>query len=177
MSRPPAWVIVPLDRERHERAAFVCGNATLDRYLAQHAGQDLSRGVAAVFVATRPLETSVLGYYTLSQASVRLSALPLAQQKRLPRYPDVPVTLMGRLAVHRDLHGLGALLLGALLLGALLLGDAYRRVAAVASEVASTGILVDAIDDAAVQFYVRFGFVAFVDSPRRLFLPWGLPVI
>ena len=163
MSPRQAFVVVSLDRDRHQRAAFSCGNATLDRYLAQQAGQDLSRGVAAVFVATRPGETTVLGYYTLSQASVLLGALPLAQQKRLPRYPAVPVTLLGRLAVHHALHGQG--------LGALLLGDAYRRVAAVAREVASTGILVDAIDETAAQFYARFGFVTVADSPRRLFLP------
>jgi len=162
MSPPPDYVIVPLDRERHQRDAFACGNVTLDRYLALHAGQDLSRGVAAVFVATRPREAAVLGYYTLSQASVPLAALSRAQQKRLPRYPDVPVTLLGRLAVHRELHGQG--------LGALLLGDAYRRVAAIAREVASTGLLVDAIDDDAVAFYAKFGFVAFAESPYRLFL-------
>jgi GNAT superfamily N-acetyltransferase len=163
MSQSQSYVIVPLDRDLHERKTFACGNTTLDRYLAQQAGQDMLRGVAAVFVATRPRETAVLGYYTLSQASVLLGALPLSQQKRLPRYPAVPVTLLGRLAVHHALHGQG--------LGALLLGDAYRRVAAVAQEVASTGILVDAIDEAATQFYARFGFVAFPDSPHRLFLP------
>lgn len=74
----------------------------------------------------------------------------------------MPVTLLGRLAVHRELHGQG--------LGALLLGDAYRRVAAVAREVASTGLLVDAIDDDAVAFYAKFGFVAFAESAYRLFL-------
>ena len=163
MSPRQAFMVVPLDRDRHQRQSFVCGNATLDRYLAQQAGQDLSRGVAAVFVATRPGEMTVVGYYTLSQASVLLGALPLAQQKRLPRYPVVPVTLLGRLAVHHALHGQG--------LGALLLGDAYRRVAVVAHEVASTGILVDAIDETAAQFYARFGFVTVADSPRRLFLP------
>lgn len=161
--RPPRDVaVVPLDREYHQRDGFVCGNPVLDRYLVTQAGQDLHRGVAAVFVAVRPGDAAVLGYYTLSQASVPLVDLPRSQQKRLPRYPDVPVTLLGRLAVHRHLHGQG--------LGALLLGDALRRVIGVARQVASTGLLVDAIDDAAVAFYAKFGFVAFVESPRRLFL-------
>jgi GNAT superfamily N-acetyltransferase len=162
MSPPLDVAVVPLDREYHQRDGFVCGNAVLDRYLATQAGQDLTRGVAAVFVAMRPGDASVLGYYTLSQASVPLIDLPRAQQKRLPRYPDVPVTLLGRLAVHRELHGQG--------LGALLLGDALRRVTDVARQVASTGLLVDAIDDAAVAFYAKFGFVAFAESPHRLFL-------
>ncbi len=163
MSLPLDLVVVPLDREYHQRDGFVCGNTVLDRYLVAQAGQDLARGVAAVFVAMRRGDPSVLGYYTLSQASVPLSDLPRAQQKRLPRYPNVPVTLLGRLAVHREWHGQG--------LGALLLGDALRRVTEVARQVASTGLLVDAIDDAAVAFYAKFGFVAFVESPSRLFLP------
>ncbi|MFI5244990.1 MAG: GNAT family N-acetyltransferase [Gemmatimonadales bacterium] len=163
MNPPLGLVVVPLDREYHQRDGFACGNAVLDRYLATQAGQDLTRGVAAVFVAIRPGDASVLGYYTLSQASVSLMDLPRAQQKRLPRNPDVPVTLLGRLAVQREWHGRGV--------GALLLGDALRRVIAVARLVASTGLLVDAIDDAAVAFYAKFGFVAFVESPRRLFLP------
>jgi GNAT superfamily N-acetyltransferase len=163
MNPPLDLVVVPLDRDYHRRDGFSCGNAVLDRYLARQAGQDLARGVAAVFVAVRPGDASVLGYYTLSQATVPLIELPRAQQRRLPRYPAVPVTLLGRLAVHRDLHGQG--------LGALLLGDALRRVTDVARQVASTGLLVDAIDDAAVAFYATFGFVAFVESPRRLFLP------
>jgi GNAT superfamily N-acetyltransferase len=160
---PLDFVVGPLDREYHQRDKFACGNAVLNHYLAAQAGQDLTRGVAAVFVATRPGDASVLGYYTLSQASVPLVDLPRARQKRLPRYPDVPVTLLGRLAVHRELHGQGV--------GALLLGDALRRVADVALQVASTGLLVDAIDDMAVAFYAKFGFVAFVESPHRLFLP------
>jgi hypothetical protein len=93
-------VVVPLDREYHQRDGFVCGNAVLDRYLATQAGQDLTRGVAAVFVAMRPGDASVLGYYTLSQASVPLIDLPRAQQKRLPRY-RCPATSRGRFSAPR----------------------------------------------------------------------------
>ena len=163
MSEEPGFVVLPLDRDSHDRAAFACGKEPLDRYLQQQAGQDAKRLVAAVFVATRPGEPRVLGYYTLSQGSVRLEALPPALQKRLPRYPDVPVTMLGRLAVHSEMQGRG--------LGLLLLGDACRRTFAVADEVASTGILVDAIDDDAARFYGKFGFVPFPESPHRLFLP------
>ena len=163
MSGKVAYEIVPLDRDLHDRAAFACGKEVLNRYLREQAGQDSKRRVAAVFVATRPGEPPVLGYYTLSQASVLLDTLPVGQRKRLPRYPSVPVTLMGRLAVHTSAQRSG--------LGGLLLGDACRRAAAVADEVASAGILVDAIDDDAVRFYEYFGFLPFPESPHRLFLP------
>ena len=163
MTGTRALEITPLDRDRHDRAAFSCGKEPLDRYLQQQATQDLKRSVAAVFVATHRGEARVLGYYTLSQSSVMLKVLPPQQQRRLPRYPDVPVTLLGRLAVHAAMQGTG--------LGTLLLGDACRRAAMVAEEVASTGVMVNAIDDGAAQFYEQFGFISLPDTPRRLFLP------
>lgn len=163
MSAVPAIEIVPLDRAVHDRAAFSCGQEQLDRYLREQAVQDVKKRVAAVFVAARPGKGDILGYYTLAQASVALDDLPAAMKKRLPRYPNVPVTLLGRLAVRRDGQGIG--------LGTRLLGDAARRAAQAAADVASAGIIVEPIDDAAAGFYEKFGFGAISDSPRRMFLP------
>jgi len=47
--------------------------------------------------------------------------------------------------------------------------DALHRVCQ--SEIASLAALVDAKDDQARQFYLRYGFLAFPDRPQRLFLP------
>jgi predicted N-acetyltransferase YhbS len=163
VSARPAFIIEPLDRDRHDRAAFACGNAVLDRYLLERASQDVRRQAAVVFVARRPDSLAVIGYYSLSQSSIRLDAVSPDMRKRLPHYPDVPVTLLGRLAIDIPVQRSG--------LGTLLLGDACRRAMAVAKEVASTGVLVDAIDEGAVAFYERFGFVQFSDAANRLFLP------
>jgi GNAT superfamily N-acetyltransferase len=163
VSRGGDYAIAPLDRTLHDRAAFSCGNELLDRYLRLQAGQDMARGVAAVFVATQRNDTRVRGYFTLSQSAILLGELPNAIKKRLPRYPDVPVTLLGRLAVDSSAQGTG--------LGALMLGDGCRRAAAVASEVPSVGVLVDAIDENAARFYQHFGFVALSPESARLFLP------
>jgi ribosomal protein S18 acetylase RimI-like enzyme len=38
------------------------------------------------------------------------------------------------------------------------------------SPLACVAMIVDAIDDAAAEFYRRFGFSQFPDTPRRLFL-------
>lgn len=156
-------VITPLDRTKHDRAAFTCGKESLDTYLQQTVRQDAKRRVAVAFVATYENDFEVLGYYTLSQSSVILNDLPRAQQAKLPKYPAVPVTLLGRLAVHSKMQGTG--------LGTRMIGDACRRALGVASEVASAGVLVDAIDDEAVRFYERFGFEPFQSNPTRLFLP------
>ena len=103
---------------KHDRAAFSCGVEALDRYLQKQAGQDISRRVAAAFVIT-PDGTTIAGFYTLSAHLVNLADLPENVAKKLPRYPNVPATLLGRLAVSENFRGQG--------IGELLLLDALQR--------------------------------------------------
>jgi GNAT superfamily N-acetyltransferase len=97
------------------------------------------------------------GYYTLSSAALRLHALPEDVAKRLPRYPKVPATLIGRLAIDRHYYGQGW--------GSFLLLDALYRCAR--SEVFA--VIVDALDDEARAFYIHHSFLPLPDSPHRLF--------
>ena len=90
---------------------------------------------------------------------MRLRELPEDVAKRLPRYPLVPATLIGRLAVDRRYHGQGW--------GSFLLLDALHRCAT--SEIASFAAIVDAIDDEARAFYLHESFLPLPDSPYRLF--------
>jgi GNAT superfamily N-acetyltransferase len=99
------------------------------------------------------------GFYTLSSASLRLADLPQDVARRLPRYPLVPATLIGRLAIDRRYHGQGW--------GGFLLLDAVHR--CVRSDIASFAVLVDAIDDGAHAFYLHHSFLPLPDQPRRLF--------
>jgi GNAT superfamily N-acetyltransferase len=155
------WLIVPLAPE-HDRSAFDCGVPALNDWLAQRAGQFDRKDLARTYVAVRPGESAVLGYYALSSHAVRYEALPADQAKGLPRL-DVPVALLGKLAVDRGMQGQG--------LGGDLLVDALRRVQFLADEIGIRAVEVDAIDDAARRFYERNGFVPLLDNPRHLFLP------
>ena len=92
--------IVPLDRQRHDRNALTCGHDGLDQYLRRYAGQAIRNGLARVYVAEGD-EGEVLGYYTLSAASVRQQDLPPDQARALPRYPVLAV-LIGRMATDAD---------------------------------------------------------------------------
>ena len=103
----------------HDRAAFSCGVETLDAYLRKQASQDARRRVAAPFVLVERPGGTVIGFYTLSQMSVHLADLPPDISKKLPKYPDIPVTLLGRLAVDWRYRGHG--------FGERLLMDALRR--------------------------------------------------
>ncbi len=50
---------------RHNRDAFSCGVATLDRYLKKQASQDVSKRVAATFVIT-PDGATIAGFYVVA---------------------------------------------------------------------------------------------------------------
>ena len=164
-SRPAAYRVEPLGRQ-HDRSAFSSGVEPLDRYLREQVGQDARKRVAVPFVLREAKSNVVLGYYTLSALSVDVGAWPEAVTRKLPKYPVVPATLLGRLAVDARLRGQGA--------GEHLLMDALRRALEASRQVASLAVVVDAKDDAAVSFYRRYGFIGFADQPRRLFLPMAV---
>jgi predicted GNAT family N-acyltransferase len=153
----------PLESE-HDRAAFSCGVAALDNYLQKQAGQDVKKHAAVAFVMTADGRT-IAGYYTLSQYSIRLDDVPEEVAKKLPKYPNVPATLLGRLAVSKAFQGQK--------LGMLLLMDALYRCLNGSRELASAGVIVDAKDAAAVDFYKKFGFLQLPSVEKRLFLPIG----
>src|ERR1035438_9307354 len=97
-SKPgPRMTIEPLDRGGHDRSAFSCGVPALDAYLQRQAAQDMEKLAAVVYVAVVD-PPAIAGYYTLSQFSIDLVRLPEDLARRLPRYPVVPTTLLGRLA-------------------------------------------------------------------------------
>jgi len=161
-SRSPLWLVQPLTKQ-HDRASFSCGNKILERYLKEIASQDARRNVAVPFVIVEENSPkTILGYHTLSAFSVDLGDLPADVARRLPSYPVVPATLLGRLAVDQHHQGRG--------IGELLLMDALRRTNEQSAQIATVAVIVDAIDQQAVRFYKHFGFIPFPERPTRLFL-------
>ena len=145
---------------KYDRSLFDCGSEPLNRYFREQLTQDIRRRVSACFVALDKNE-HVAGYYTLASASVFLKDLPIDIIKKLPRYPTVPAVRMGRLAVDKKFRGQG--------LGSAILADALDR--SLRSEIASFALIVDAKNEAAVNFYKKHSFIPFPDSSMTLFLP------
>ena len=162
---PPEYRFEPLGAQ-HDRAAFSCGEEALDRYLRQQARQDMVKNVAQVFVLVHQPTSHLTGFYTLSAFSVRGSDLPDEVARRLPRYPLIPATLLGRLAVDQRDRGQG--------LGGVLLVNALRRARDASQLVASVAVIVDAKSDQARSFYEHYQFRPFRNDQHRLFLPMGV---
>lgn len=153
--------VEPLGRA-HDRAAFSCGIEALDNYLKRQASQDVAKHAAVCFVLTPDGET-IAGFYTLSQYSVDLVKLPKEVAAKLPKYPEVPATLLGRLAISTEFRRRR--------LGEFLLLDALQRSLRQSRHVASAAVIVDAKDEAARRFYLHFEFLPLPETPNRLFLP------
>ena len=156
------WEEAPLAKH-HERASFDCGDADLNLYLQRYARQNHESGVAKCFVASpADAPARVLGFYTLSPASIEYSRTPSLARKNLARY-DVPVFRLGRLAVDKNVQKRG--------LGAGLLLRAAARCIRVAEEVGGVALLVDAKDERAALWYAAHGALPLLDAPLSLVLP------
>ncbi|MGC9953314.1 MAG: GNAT family N-acetyltransferase [Rhizomicrobium sp.] len=162
MSGPVEWREEPIDRH-HNRDEFNCGSVELNEYLQRYARQNHESGGAKTFVAVSNSEAaSLLGYYSISPASIEFARVPPGLTRKLGRY-EVPVFRLGRLAVSVSAQGRG--------LGGDLLLSAGLRALAVASEVGGVALAIDAKDIRAAAWYERFGALRLLDDPLRLILP------
>jgi len=158
-----AYRFEPLTKQ-HGRTGFRCASAPLNTYLQQIARKDAERHVAAAFVMVDgAAPATIVGYYTLSAFAVDVAELPEAMQKKPPRYPRLPATLLGRLARDERFPGTGSLLLM----------DALARAHQKADEIALLAVVADVKDDAALTFYRKFGFAQLGSDSNRVFLPMG----
>lgn len=156
----PEWHIGRL-LATHERGGFTCGKPSLDEFIRQLATQYERRNMGRTFVAVRPPDPTVFGYYTLASGSVAFANLPEEVSKKLPRHP-IPVAHLGRLAVDEKIRGQR--------LGETLLLDALQRCHRFSEELGLFAVEVFALDDEARRFYLKYGFNSLVDDDKHLYL-------
>ncbi len=156
------YCIAPLHKQ-HDKKNFQCGVPLLDDYLKQQASQDKRRHVTAIYVLTEMDSHVTAGYYTLSSTSICLTSLPEEITHKLPRYPTLPATLLGRLAIDQTYQGKN--------LGELLLADALRRSLEISDKIASSAVVVESKNHHSTRFYLKYGFIPFSDYENHLFLP------
>lgn len=136
-------------REDDDRTSFRSGDADLDRFFQQFAGQNQFRQhVGVTYVAVE--DRTILGFATVAAAHVEIDDLPVAARRKLPRYP-LPVLRLARLAVEQSAQGQG--------LGLHLLRFVLRLALQMADDYGCVGVMVDA-KPGAEAFYTKYGFVA-----------------
>ncbi len=155
-----AWTITRLSKE-HDRKSFSCGVPSLDAFLHQYVTQYEKRDLGRSYVLLKDDELRVYGYFTLAGGHLEPQELPPETAKKLPRH-QIPVMLLGRLAVDQSVRGQG--------LGADLLAESIALSTELADRVGFFAVCVDAIDESAVAFYLHHGFTQLIDQPNRLIL-------
>ena len=169
-AREARFTIEPFDPQGHDRTAFSCGVTQIDNFLKRTAKKHQKGDFTRVWVAVRPPERKILGYYAINGHAIETGDLPEALRKRAPRHGQVGAAYLSMIAVDVAARGRG--------LGRILLADALKRVAAVAGEIGIFAVVLDVLDDGDAnamarrrRFYQAFGFVSFPSQPLRMFLP------
>ncbi len=158
----PIWHEEPIGKH-HDRSVFDCGDGALNQFLHRHARQSHEKGGAKTYLAVSEHNEKILGYYSLSPASIAYERASEVIKRGLARY-DVPAFRLGRLAVDSSVQGQG--------LGGQLLLAAGRRCLFVAAQAGGVALLIDAKNERVAQWYASYGAVPLVDTQLSLLLPF-----
>ncbi len=150
-----------IEISRHlKRKEFDCGYEELNRYLRQFALPNDKKKIGKTFVAVDEADPSrPVGYYTVSTAQILFGELSDDLKKGLPQYP-IPAMRIGKMAVDLSCQGKR--------ICSFLLKDAFLRSLRISSEIALHFILVDAIDEKAKSFYLKYGFIPLKENSLTL---------
>jgi GNAT superfamily N-acetyltransferase len=149
MSMP--YLVEPLSAAKHRRHEFSCEEHDLTEFLHNRALAEMEARASACFVLVPKSDAGLVsGFYTLSAATISLAKLPSELTIQLPKYPNLPATLLGRLGRDQKFRGSG--------LGSLLLVSALRRALGGTSSVGSVAVVTDPKNAKAEDFYRKHGF-------------------
>ena len=165
----PAKQFVDLDKARHDRDSFDCGEAELNLFIRQFAAKHMQAGISRtrVLVNKQKLandKNSICAFYTVAPSSICRETLPQRLAKKLPHYP-VPVFLLAQLAVDKHYQGQG--------LGKITLIQALEYLWRVNQHLTAYAVVVDCLNQSAQNFYQQFGFQTLDKDHHKtqLFLP------
>ena len=154
------WTVEPLGPS-HDRESLDSGVPALDEFLKKFARKNEGLNLSRTYVAHRPDDPWVLGYFSLSAGQVNGADLPPEEARRFPRYP-VPVVRIDRFALDRAVQGQR--------LGYGLLVRALEKACRVSRETGALAVEVHVVYDAVRGFCLRNGFKELRDDRLRLFV-------
>ncbi len=144
----------------HNLNGFNSTRGSLNAWLIDRALTNEEQRASRSFVICEGDTQKVIGYYCLAQGAIGHDAVSAKFKKKMPN--PLPVTVLGRLAIDQHHAGKG--------LGMALLKDAVLRSRLASLQAASRGIFVQALDEEAVGFYLKFGFTRSPSQPLYLML-------
>jgi len=163
----------------HDCSEFTSSLNSIQKYIREQAARAMSSKMSAIFVLVEKGDKIVRGYYTLSSTSIQFDDLPANVSKRLPRYPQVGGTLLGRLGVDESYRDALKKQGKKPRLGELLLVDAQKNCLKGSTTVASAVMIIDVEQPSEEEiaagakdpmlFYTQYGFIPLPKTPRRLF--------
>jgi len=166
MADGKALTIAQFDKALHNRSAFSCGFAPIDKFLKEALSDHIKAGYLAAYMATDEGSQDVVGFYTLSAFAVDPEVM--AQSKRAPRAPTIPAIYIKAVGVHKERQSQG--------LGTALMIHALRNAVELSKTIGAAAVVLDVLDDANVEkrkaFYQNLGFRPMGDpeNPSRVFL-------
>lgn len=149
------------DEDDLARKRFSSSVDVLDDFLRRYAKQNHFRhrvGTTHVAIAEAGEALPVgeiLGFVTIAPASI---ALPADARGSLPKYPELPVLVVARLATASAARGTGV--------GRALLAYAFDLAIELSDNFGCVGVVTDPKDAEAVAFYSKLGLIV-LDAPPR----------
>lgn len=159
----PIWHEEPITK-KHYRDSFDCADNAINNFFHRHARKSHEKGGAKTFVAINSEDNkTILGFYSLSPASIAYNRSPEIIRKGLARH-EIPVFRLARLAIDKSYQNKG--------LGGQLLLTAGRRCLYVAAQAGGVALLIDAKCQQTANWYKGYGAIPLVDAPLSLLLPF-----
>ena len=150
-----SWSFLPFNKQ-FDRQDFDCGKEELNTYLMRTLNQHQKSNISRASIATSAqLGVKIAGYYTLNASRIDYASLPQANRKRLPERLDIPSIKIGMLAVDKRYSGQG--------LGEEMLMDALYKTYNMSAQLGLNNVIVDAIDESAKAFWMKYDFIPFED--------------
>lgn len=150
--------------ENHDRAAFSCGQRSIDDFLKKSARQRQQRRIGTTMVAVDAQGDGrrIVGFYTLLPHEFRGEELPDPYRRgsRIGNLSAVPGALLAQLGVDVKFQGRG--------IAKALLAHALKRVATLAEGFGCVAVIADPVDPRARDFYAGIDFQSLPGSERMI---------
>ena len=155
-----AEIVVELLCKAHDRKSFDCGREAQNTFLKERARKHAELNFSKTWVAVREGDPLILGYVTLSMASVLFENISEEFRAKLPKYP-MPVLHVGQLATDTRYHGKG--------IGPFLLRFAAEQAISASKSVGCFALELEADNKKAHGFYINHGFLELKPGASRLY--------